>query len=260
VCEARKKEEQNMDKPLQGKAALVTGGSRGIGAATAWALAESGADVALTYFSSESQAREVVRGVVAHGVRAAAFAADQAHPEQVRAAVQGAHEHLGRLDIVVNNAAVFVVGRVNEPREDDSGFERQLTVNVGGMMTVVRAAVPLMADGGRIILIGSTAGLHVPFAGLADYAATKAAVIGYARGCARDLGSRRITVNVIQPGPIDTDLNPAGGPNEAYVRNTTALGRYGRAEEVAHAVTFLASARASYITGAVLDVDGGQSA
>jgi 3-oxoacyl-[acyl-carrier protein] reductase len=249
-----------MSKKLAGKVALVTGGSRGIGAATARALADEGADVAISYTASADKAAAVVRQLEGKGVRAAAFAADQADPAQVRGLVEAVRERFGRLDILVNNAGVAVAGQVGDADGNFAGFARQLAVNVGGVTAAVRAAVPLMGDGGRIISVGSTLGERVPLGGLADYSATKAAVVGYTRGWARDLGPRNITVNVVQPGPIDTDMNPADGPYSEYGRTATALHRYGRSEEVAAAIVFLASAEASFITGAVLNVDGGANA
>lgn len=247
-------------KKLAGKVALVTGGGRGIGAATARALAAEGADVAITYSASAAKAEALAEELSASGVRAAAFHADQADEEQVRSVVALVREKFGRLDILVNNAGVAVMARVDDPEADSAGRRRQLAVNLNGVAAAVQAAAPLLSEGGRIISIGSTLGRRVPFAGLADYAATKAAVVGYTRGWARDLGARNITVNAIQPGPIDTDMNPAGGPYQEYVRSATALGRYGKPEEVASVVTFLAGPDASYITGATLDVDGGQNA
>ncbi len=246
-----------MTKTLTGKVALVTGGSRGIGAATARALAEDGADVAISYAASADKAEAIVSELEAKGVRAAAFKADQADPAQVEGLVKAVDERFRRLDILVNNAGVFVTGVLGDPSNAIAEFERQLAVNVGGVVAAVRAAAGVLGEGGRIITVGSVAGTRVGFPGMADYAATKAAVVGYTKGWARDLGPRGITVNVVQPGPIDTDMNPADGAFAAAVKTTTALGRYGRPEEVAAAIVFLASPAASYITGALLDVDGG---
>jgi 3-oxoacyl-[acyl-carrier protein] reductase len=245
---------------LAGKVALVTGGSRGIGAAIACALAADGADVAIGYGTSTDKADAVVRGLEALGVRAVAFEADQADPAQVEALVKAVAEHFGRLDILVNNAGVVAVGAVGDPASDLVALARQVAINLGGVVAAVRAAAPLMGEGGRIISIGSTAAHHFPIGGLGDYAASKAAVAAYSRGWARDLGPRGITVNTVQPGPIDTDMNPADGPLSGILTPMTALGRYGRPEEVGAAVAFLASPSASYITGATLDVDGGCNA
>jgi 3-oxoacyl-[acyl-carrier protein] reductase len=246
-----------MSKQLTGKVALVTGGSRGIGSATARALAEAGADVAVSYSASADKAEALVRELQGLGVRAAAFRADQADAAQVDGLVKAVMQRFGRLDILVNNAGVFVTGAVDDPSADAARFGRQWAINVGGVAAAVRAAARVMGKGGRIINIGSVLGAVVPWPGMADYSATKSAVAGYTRGWARDLGPKGITVNTVQPGPIDTDMNPQGGDFAAPQKALTALGRYGRAEEVAAAIVFLASPAASYITGTTLDVDGG---
>jgi len=250
----------NIDKNLLGKTALVTGGSRGIGAAAARALASAGANVAITYASSADKARAVVGELEALGVRAEAFHVDQADATQAAPLVSRVFERFGRLDVLVNNAGVAAYGAVDDPKADRAALDRQWAVNLVGVAALVRAAAPVMADGGRIISISSTIGHRVPFQGLADYAAGKAALIAYTRGWARDLGPKKITVNAVAPGPIDTDMNPADGPHGEYVKGAVALGRYGKPEEVAAAIAFLASPNASYITGTTLDVDGGQSA
>jgi 3-oxoacyl-[acyl-carrier protein] reductase len=249
-----------MSKKLSGKVALVTGGSRGIGAAIAKALADDGADVAISYASSAAKAEAVVKKLRKNGVRAEAFKADQAKADQVEALVKSVVERFGRLDILVNNAGVFVTGQVHDSNNDVAEFGRQFAVNVGGVAAAVRAAAPLMHDGGRIISIGSTLGEASPFPGIGDYSATKAAVIGYTRGWARDLGPRGITVNTVQPGPINTDMNPDNGAFADTQKAATALGRYGKPEEVAAAVAVLASPGAGYITGTTLTVDGGFNA
>jgi 3-oxoacyl-[acyl-carrier protein] reductase len=249
-----------MAKQLTGKVALVTGGSRGIGAATARALAEEGASVAISYSASGDKAEALVRELEGKGVRAAAFKADQADAAAVDGLVKAVVKRFGRLDILVNNAGVFVSGAVDDPASDAERFARQFAINVGGVAAAVRAAAKVMGSGGRIINVGSILGSHVPFAGIADYSATKGAVALYTRGWARDLGPKGITVNTVQPGPIDTDMNPADGDSAASQKAATALGRYGRPEEVAAAIVFLASPGASYITGTTLDVDGGLSA
>ncbi|MBE8989790.1 SDR family NAD(P)-dependent oxidoreductase [Nostoc sp. LEGE 12450] len=247
-------------KKLTGKVALVTGGSRGIGAAIAKRLAEDGADIAISYANSSETAAIVVRELEEKGVSAAAFKADQADPLQVGNLVKMVAEHFGRLDILVNNAGVFVLGVVGDPASDIASLERQFAINVGGVVAAVRAAAPLMTEGGRIISIGSCVGTHSLWAGISDYSATKSAIAGYTRGWARDLGSRAITVNVVQPGPIETDMNPSDSDFAVIQKAATALNRYGKPEEVAATVAFLASPDAAFITGATLDVDGGMNA
>jgi NAD(P)-dependent dehydrogenase (short-subunit alcohol dehydrogenase family) len=247
-------------KKLTGKVALVTGGSRGIGAATARALAEDGADVAISYATSADKAEVIVSELKRQGVRAAAFRADQAVPAQVEGLVQAVVEHFGRLDILVNNAGVFVTGVVDNPANNLVEFDRQYATNIGGVVAGIRAAAKVMQEGGRIISVGSGIAVRAGFPGMADYAATKSAIVGYTKGAARDLAPRKITVNVVQPGAVDTDMNPATGDFAAVLNAATALGRYGRPEEIAAAIAFLASPGASYITGTTLDVDGGFNA
>jgi 3-oxoacyl-[acyl-carrier protein] reductase len=249
-----------MSRALQGKVALVTGGSRGIGAAIARRLAADGADVAISYVASADRAQAVTREIEASGVRAASFNADQADPTQVAALVKAVVEHFGHLDILVNSAGVFVGGPVGDPATDVAVLDRQFAVNVGGVAAAVRAAAPHLKKSGRIITIGSNVGTRTPWPGMADYSATKAAVAAYTRGWARDLGTRGITVNTVQPGPVDTDMNPADGALAEIAKASSALGRYGKPEEIAAAVAFLAGPDAAYITGATLDVDGGFNA
>ena len=247
-------------KPLAGKVALVTGGSRGIGAAIAKELADQGADVAISYAASADKAAAVAKDLVTKGVRAKAFKADQGDARQAADLVKTVAKEFGRLDILVNNAGVFAGAVVHDREADPVVLEKLFAVNVTGVAAAVRAAVPLMGEGGRIITIGSVAGDGSPFPGFADYSATKAAVAGYTRGWARDLGAKGITVNNVQPGPIETDMAPSEGPLHEALISGTALGRYGKPEEVAAAVAFLASPAAAYITGASINVDGGFSA
>lgn len=246
--------------PLLGKVALVTGGSRGIGAAIVERLARDGADVVFSYAASPDRARQVVQQVETLGRRAHAIRADQASSDDVAMLVRQAHAQYGRLDILVNSAGVFVTGKVDDPTANVAGFERQLDVNVRGVAAAVRAAAPLLADGGRIVSIGTTGADRIAFAGAADYVASKAAVAAYTRGWARDLGPRNITVNVIQPGAINTEMNPQDGAFAETLKGMAALGRYGQPEDIAAAVAFLAGQDAGYITGATLNVDGGQIA
>ena len=246
-----------MQKRLQNKIALITGGSRGIGAAIAKRFAAEGCHVAISYREAKNKASDLVKELEQEGVKALALQADQADPAQVKALVEKVGKHFGKIDILVNNAGVFAGGAIDDPDLDIERITRQLAVNVGGVFAATRAALFFMNEGGRIIIIGSIFGERIPYPGEADYSATKAALVGYTHGWARDLGPKNITVNLVQPGPIDTDLNPDNTEYAEILKKNVPLGRYGKPEEIASAVTFLASQEASYITGATLTVDGG---
>ena len=243
---------------LSGKSALVTGGSRGIGAAIAMRLAKEGADVAITYSSSPERAQQVVGDIVKAGGKAIAIEADAADQAAVQAGVQQAAKEFGKLDILVNNAGLLALGLITEISATD--FEKALSVNVRSVFTAIQEAVRHMPDGGRIITIGSVNSDRMPFKGGSVYALTKGAVASFTKGLARDLGERKITVNNIQPGPVDTEANPASGPFADTMLGLMALKRYGHADEVAAMVAYLAGPEAGYITGASLLIDGGFAA
>jgi 3-oxoacyl-[acyl-carrier protein] reductase len=237
---------------FDGKVALVTGGSRGIGAAIAVRLAELGADVAITYRNDPGDVVDRVKGL---GRRVVAVRADSGDPEAVAGAVEEAVAVLGRLDVLVNNAGEFIVAPVEELGVAD--FDRTFDVNVRAAFVAVKAALPHLGAGGRVICIGSNVAERVVFPGFSLYAASKAALVGLTKALARELGPSGITVNLVHPGATDTDLNPADGPGADTIRSFTAVGRYGQPPEIASAVAYLASADAHYITGTQLHVDGG---
>jgi NAD(P)-dependent dehydrogenase (short-subunit alcohol dehydrogenase family) len=244
--------------PLAGKRALVTGAARGIGAAIALKLAEDGADVAITYSKSAKKAQALAAEIRGLGRRALALQADAASPEAAKTAVEQTVADLGGLDILVNNAGVLIAGVFSAQSLDE--IDLQLNVNVRGVFVTTQVALKYIPDGGRVITIGSNAGLSVPFAGIAVYAATKSAMESFTRGLARELGPRDITVNLVRPGPIDTDMNPADGPLAPSILPSLSIARYGKAREVAEAVAFLAGPGAAYVTGSGILVDGGISA
>jgi NAD(P)-dependent dehydrogenase (short-subunit alcohol dehydrogenase family) len=243
---------------LDGKVALVTGGSRGIGAATALRLAEDGADIALTYQHNGARAAEVVEQIKHLGRRALAIQADSADAAAVSSAVRATVAEFGRLDVLVNNAGVGFVGAFTETAIED--VDRVLAVNVRGVFAATQAAAGVLADGGRVITIGSCVTDRVPGPGMALYATSKAAMVGLTKALARELGPRGITVNLVHPGPTDTDMNPADGPYAADQAAMTAFDRYGRPSEVAAAVSYLAAPASASVTAAVLSVDGGHAA
>jgi NAD(P)-dependent dehydrogenase (short-subunit alcohol dehydrogenase family) len=243
---------------LNGKRALVTGGSRGIGAAIALALAENGADVAFTYQRSAEKADAVVKAIESTGRRAVAIQADSADPEAITRSVSEAVSALGGLVILVNSAAIGHSGTIADM--DVNEYQAVMDINVRAPVLFAKAVIPHLAEGGRIVTIGSVLGERVPFPGITIYAMSKAALTSFTRGLSRELGPNGITVNLVQPGATDTDGNPAFGAAADFQRSLTSLGRYGEPREIANAVVFLASPAASIITGAILTADGGASA
>jgi 3-oxoacyl-[acyl-carrier protein] reductase len=250
-----------MQGSLKGKVALVTGGSRGLGADIAEALAAEGADVAISYVASAEKAEAVVEKLKAKGVRALAIQSDQADTAAAKPLIAKVVAHFGKLDILVNNAAIVAKGQtVDDPALDTAALDRQWQVNVMGAVATTRAAAPVLSDGGRIIFIGSLNGTHALVSGVADYAGTKAAINGYAKGVARDLGGRNITVNVVQPGAMPTDMMAEvfGGTvaPDAFL-DLHPIRRIATLKEVSALVCFLAGPSSGYMTGGVIDVAGG---
>jgi 3-oxoacyl-[acyl-carrier protein] reductase len=240
---------------LNGKVALIQGGSRGIGAAIVKRLAAEGAAVAFTYVSSAAKSEALQDSITATGGKALAIKADSADAEAIRNAVSATVEAFGRLDILVNNAGVLAMAPLDEFKLED--FDQTLAINVRSVFVATQAAARHMSEGGRVINIGSTNADRMPFTGGATYAMSKSALVGLTKGLARDLGPRGITVNNVQPGPVDTDMNPADGDFASSLIDLMAVGRYGTVEEIASFVAYLAGPEAAYITGASLTIDGG---
>ena len=247
----------NINK-LEGKIAIITGGSRGIGAAIAKRLAADGANVAITYTKGADAAASVVKEIERAGRKAIAIQADAADAEAVKAAVEKTVATFGRLDVLVNNAGTAIPKKFEETTLEE--MDRLIDINIRGTFVATQAALKHMEDGGRIIMIGSSVGERMMTPGLVPYSATKGAAKMFTQGLSREVGNRGITVNNIQPGPINTDLNPAAGEWAAPQKAATALNRYGSVDDVAALVAFVAGPEASYITGANLTVDGGTNA
>jgi len=247
-----------MSPKLENKRALVTGGGRGIGAAIVRHLAREGAHVALSYVSKPDQAQATAKAAEAFGVKALAIQADSADPTAVVAAVERTVRELGGIDILVNNVGIAVIAPIDDYRLED--FDRTFAVNVRAVFVATQAAVKHMTAGGRVINIGSCNAERMPFAGGGVYAMSKAALVGLTKGFARDLGPRGITINNVQPGPVDTDMNPANSDFAKMLVQLMALPRYATGDEISAMVTYLASPEAGYVTGASLTIDGGFTA
>src|SRR5580658_4922171 len=243
---------------LNDKVALITGGCRGIGAAIAKRLAHDGASVAITYAKDASAASAVVKAIERNGGKAVAIQADAADAKAVKGAVEQTGATFGRLDVLVNNAGTAIPKTFEETTLEE--INRVININVRGTLVATQAALKHMKSGGRIIMIGSCVGERMMTPGLVAYSATKGAIKMFTQGLSREVGGRGITVNNVQPGPIDTDLNPAAGDWAAPQKAATALGRYGTVDEVAALVSFVASPESAYITGANLTIDGGTNA
>jgi 3-oxoacyl-[acyl-carrier protein] reductase len=240
---------------LQNKVAFVTGGSRGIGAAIVRRLAADGAAVALTYQGSQGAAEALAEEIVAAGGKALALRSDAADPKSLTEAIDRAAEHFGKIDILVNNAGVFVPGSIEEFSLED--FDKTIAVNVRAVFVATKGVLRHMAEGGRIVNIGSINALRVPFAGASVYGMSKSALSAFVKGAARDLGPRGITINNVLPGPVDTDMNPADGEFGSFLHSLMALPRHGKPAEIASLVAYLAGPESSFITGADLAADGG---
>lgn len=249
-----------MSEGLSGKVAIVTGGSRGLGAAIARRLADEGADVVITFFKSEARARELAMELQSRCVKSLALRVDHGNPAEAKTLVDTVVGRFGKLDILIANAGLLLPGPIDASAEANKAIDRQYEVNLAGVIASIRAASQVMGDGGRIVAIGSALASHVGFPAVADYVATKTALVGYCKGAARDLARRGITVNVLQPGFIDTEmLMPFASLKERFDA-AIPLGRYATPEEIALGAAFFVSGRATYVTGAVLNIDGGLSA
>ena len=240
---------------LSGKVALVTGGSRGIGAGIVRRFAREGASVAFTYAASSEKAEQLARLIEAGGARALAIGADSADAAAVQGAIEETVKHFGSLDIFVNNAGILLAGTIDQVSLSD--LDKMLAVNVRSVYVGIQAAARHMVYGGRIVTIGSVVAQRTAVAGSSTYSMTKSAIAGLVRGVALDLAPRGITVNNVQPGPTATDMNPADGPRSEMIRNLVPLKRFGTDDEIAGLVAYLASSEASFVTGASLTIDGG---
>ncbi|PSS60506.1 oxidoreductase [Ensifer sp. NM-2] len=243
---------------LKGKCALVTGGSRGIGAAIALALAENGADVAITYQNAAERANGIVSSIEELGQRGLAVRADSADLNAVKRAVSDTVETLGRLDILVNSAAIGLAGPIADL--DLEKYQTLMDVNVRGPLAFAQAAIPHLPNGGRIISIGSSLGDRVPFPGVTAYAMSKSALLSFTRGLSRELGLQGVTVNLVAPGSTDTEANPADGESADFQRSFSSVARFAQPREIADVVAFLASPAAGVITGSIVTIDGGANA
>lgn len=240
---------------LEGKRALVTGASRGIGAGIAKRLAAAGTDVAITYEKSADRAAEVVRDIEARGRKAVAIQADSADVNAIQRSVETAVAELGGLDILINNAGIMRVGDLKDMSIED--IEQLIKVNMRAPIVASKAVLPHLGQGGRIVTIGSYLAERVPWSVVSIYAATKSAMVAFTKGLARELGPQGVTVNLVHPGPIETDMNPETGFYGRRQLEMTSNGRFGKSEEIGDAIVFLVSEKARYITGTALTVDGG---